>query len=158
MNILKRGMYLCICVCIYKYIYAQSNDKVYVITLYDKQRNKGKKSDEEEERNWGSCSRRRFIILIIISSLLTFTYTIVFILLGVGCLLSTVLSERRSCYRAVNQARPFCVERVIFKSSVRLLYKRSRFVQVSKFYLNRVRDLHLLPSPPPSLSLNFYIV
>lgn len=75
-------MYLCICICIYKYIYGKSNNKIYVIML-------------KNERRYNLCQQ-----LLIICSLLTFTYAIVFILWGVGCLLHIVLtiSERRSHY------------------------------------------------------------
>lgn len=71
-------MYLCICKCIYKYIYVENNNKIYVILL-------------KNQRKCSLCQQ-----LLIISSLLTFTYAIVFIILGVGCLLCIVLSERRS--------------------------------------------------------------
>lgn len=78
-------------VCIYVYVsvyintYTQSNNKIYVIML-------------KNERRYNLCQQ-----LLIISSLLTFTYAIVFILWGVGCLLHIVLtiSERRSHYRQI---------------------------------------------------------
>lgn len=47
----------------------------------------------KNERRYNLCQQ-----LLIISSLLIFTYAIVFILWGVGCLLHIVLSERRSHY------------------------------------------------------------